>query len=158
MTTPFLAQDLRRDEGLRLTTYPDPLSGAEPWTIGYGHTGAEVHRGLAWTPAEAETALISDIAHACELLDAHAPWWRDLGDARQDVLANMAFNMGWLNAAGTHGLGTFHGTLAAIRAGDWPAAHDGLLASAWAREVGGRARRLAEQLLTGVRAIQEAAA
>jgi lysozyme len=158
MTTPYLAQDLRGDEGLRLQAYPDPLSGAEPWTIGYGHTCAEVREGLVWTPAEAETALISDIAHACELLDEHAPWWRDLSDARQDVLANMAFNMGWLNAAGTHGLGTFRATMAAIRAGDWAAAHDGLLASAWAREVGARARRLAEQLLTGLRAMHEAAA
>ena len=158
MTTPYLAQDLRRDEGLRLQAYPDPLSGAEPWTIGYGHTGPEVHEGLAWTPAEAETALISDIARACERLDAHAPWWRDLADARQDVLANLCFNMGWLNAAGTHGLGTFQRTLDAIRAGRWQEAHDRLLASAWAREVGGRAVRLARQLMTGARAPEAVAA
>ena len=158
MTTPFLAQDLRRDEGLRLRAYPDPLSGAEPWTIGYGHTGAGVREGLVWTPAEAETALIADIAQACERLDEQAPWWRALDDVRQDVLANMVFNMGWLNAAGTHGLGTFQAALAAIRAGDWQSAHDELLASAWAREVGARARRLADQLLTGVRAPVEAAA
>jgi lysozyme len=158
MTTPFLAQDLRRDEGLRLEAYPDPLSGAEPWTIGYGHTGPEVGRGLVWTPAQAETALIADIARACERLDAHAPWWRGLDDPRQDVLANLVFNMGWLDAAGTHGLGTFHQALAAIRDGRWRDAHDALLASAWAREVGPRARRLATQLLRGVRAPEEAAA
>ena len=158
MTTPFLAQDLRRDEGLRLHAYPDPLSGAEPWTIGYGHTGADVGAGLVWTPAEAETALIADIARACERLDRNAPWWRGLDDVRQDVLANMVFNIGWLSAAGTHGLGTFHAALAAIRAGRWQAAHDDLLASAWAREVGARARRLATQLLTGVRTLEEAAA
>jgi len=153
MTTPFLAEDLRQDEGLRLTAYPDPLSGAEPWTIGYGHTGPEVHAGLTWTLEEAEDALARDIANACHLLDEHAPWWRSLNDPRQDVLANMAFNMGWLNAAGTHGLGTFHRTLDAIRAAQWQAAHDGLLASAWAHEVGDRARRLATQLLTGLRAV-----
>jgi lysozyme len=158
VTTPFLAQDLRRDEGLRLCAYADPLTGAEPWTIGYGHTGPEVTPGLAWTPAEAETALIADIARACERLDAHIPWWRRLADARQDVLANLCFNMGWLNEAGTHGLGTFHDTLAAIRAGRWQEAHDDLLASAWAREVGARAQRLATQMLTGARAPQMEAA
>ena len=158
MTTPFLAQDLRRDEGLRLRAYPDPLSGAEPWTIGYGHTGAEVRQGLVWTPVQAETALIADIAHACERLDAHAPWWRELSPLRQDVLANLCFNMGWLNPAGSHGLGTFHHTLDAIRAGHWQEAHDALLESAWAREVGHRARRLARQLLTGARAPEAEAA
>ncbi len=158
MTTPFLARDLRRDEGLRLRAYPDPLSGAEPWTIGYGHTGPDVRRGQIWMPTQAETALIADIARACERLDEHAPWWRELNDARQDVMANMAFNLGWLDANGTHGLGTFHHALAAVRAGRWQEAHDGLLASAWAGEVGARARRLAAQLLSGVRAPEEAAA
>ncbi len=154
MTTPFLARDLRRDEGLRLAAYPDPLTGGAPWTIGYGHTGPEVHARLAWTPAEAETALIADIARACALLDGHVPRWRRLDDARQDVLANMAFNMGWLSADGAHGLGTFRRALAAIQAGRWQEAHDDLLASAWARQVGGRARRLATQMLTGVRSPQ----
>jgi lysozyme len=70
----------------------------------------------------------------------------------------MVFNMGWLDPAGTHGLGTFHHTLAAIQAGRWREAHDGLLASAWAHEVGARALRLAIQLLSGVRAPEAAAA
>ncbi len=158
MTTPCLAQDLRRDEGLSLTAYPDPLSGSAPWTIGYGHTGPEVRQGLVWTPAEAETALIADIARACERLDTHAPWWRRLDDPRQDVLANLCFNMGWGDPAGIHGLGSFHHTLEAIRCGRWQEAHDGLLDSAWAREVGARARRLAAQILTGARAPQKEAA
>ncbi len=151
MTTAYLRQDLERDEGLRLDAYPDPLSGAEPWTIGYGHTGPEVCEGLSWSPDQCADALARDIGAACALLDQHAPWWRELNDARQDVMANMVFNMGWLNAAGTHGLGTFHNTLAAIRLSRWQEAHDGLLASAWAREVGARAQRLAQQMLTGER-------
>ena len=158
MTTPYLAQDLRRDEGLRLAAYPDPLSGAEPWTIGYGHTGPEVHAGLVWTPVQAQIALIADIARACEQLDAHIPWWRDLEDPRQDVLANMVFNMGWLDPAGTRGLGAFHRALAAIQARRWAEAHDALLQSAWARQVGARAQRLATQMLTGARAAPAEAA
>ena len=154
MTTPFLATDLRRDEGLRLTAYPDPLTRGDPWTIGYGHTGPDVARGTVWTPVQAETALIADIARACAQLDEHAPWWRELDDVRQDVLANMVFNMGWLNAAGTHGLGTFRHFLGALVLKNWQLAHDQMLESAWAHEVGARAQRLATQILTGVHAPQ----
>jgi lysozyme len=149
MTTPLLADDLRRDEGLRLEAYPDPLTGAEPWTIGYGHTGTGIGEGLLWTAEQAEAALEADIAHACRLCDALIPWWRTLDDARQDVLGQMMFNMGWRSRDGAHGLATFSRMLAAARIGDWRSAHDQMLASGWAHEVGPRARRLALQMLTG---------
>lgn len=42
MTTPNLISDLKQDEGCRLVSYPDPLSKGEPWTIGYGSTGAGI--------------------------------------------------------------------------------------------------------------------
>src|SRR5579863_9367251 len=94
MTTANLLADLRRDEGLRLHAYPDPLSGGAPWTIGYGHTGPEVRAGLVWTLAEAEAALASDVARTLRALDTHLAWWRDLDATRQDAIANMAFNLG----------------------------------------------------------------
>ncbi len=146
MTSPYLMDDLKGDEGLRLAAYPDPLSGGDPWTIGYGHTGPEVHQGLVWTEDQCADALAKDIARACRLLDLNAPWWRDMNDDRQDVLASMVFNMGW------SGVLQFHHTLAAMQAGDWQAAHDGMLNSKWARQVGARAQRLAQQMLTGVHA------
>ena len=40
-------------EGCRLTAYPDPASGADPWTIGYGHTGPEVKPGLTISQEQA---------------------------------------------------------------------------------------------------------
>jgi lysozyme len=158
MTTPFLAADLRRDEGLRLFAYPDPLTRGAPWTIGYGHTGPGVDQGLEWTLEQAEAALEADIGHACRLCDALIPWWRRLNGARQDVLANLMFNMGWRSRDGRHGLGTFARMLAAARDGAWQEAHDQLLASRWAREVGSRADRLARQMLTGERAKEALAA
>jgi|SRR6185312_4402334 len=151
MTSDLLLADLRRDEGLRLRAYPDPLSGGEPWTIGYGHTGSDVHPSTVWTPEEAETSLEQDAAHACDLLDRYAHWWRFLDPVRQDAMANLCFNMGWLSRDGKHGLGTFHHTLAAIQLHQWQEAHDGLLASAWAKEVGQRAQRIAHMILTGER-------
>ncbi|MBU6229460.1 MAG: lysozyme [Cyanobacteria bacterium REEB459] len=52
-------------EGLRTKAYPDPGTGGEPWTIGYGHTSAAgpppVYPGLTITVAEAETILKRDL-------------------------------------------------------------------------------------------------
>ena len=143
MTSVNLIADLKRDEGLKLGAYPDPLTHAAPWTIGYGHTGPEVHPGLSWTQAQAQTALQADIDRACRALDEALPWWRNLDDLRQDVLANMTFNMGIGKLEG------FHNTLAAIKASQWARAAAEMLDSAWARQVGERAERLAKQMLTG---------
>jgi GH24 family phage-related lysozyme (muramidase) len=52
-------------EGLELRAYPDPGTGGEPWTIGYGHTSAagppRVQPGLTITRAEAEEILKRDL-------------------------------------------------------------------------------------------------
>lgn len=144
-----LVADLKRDEGLRLSAYPDPLSGGAPWTIGYGHTGPEVKRGLVWTEPQCEAALLADIAEAQAALDAGMPWWRTLDPVRQAAICNMAFNMGVGDAS--HGLLSFRSTLAALRRHDYPVAANGMLASLWARQVGARAQRLAAMVRTGRR-------
>jgi lysozyme len=46
------------DEGLRLKAYQD--SGGI-WTIGWGHTGPEVHEGLVWTRDQCVEALRKDL-------------------------------------------------------------------------------------------------
>jgi lysozyme len=145
VTTPFLLQDLREDEGLRLRAYPDPISHGEPWTVGYGHTGPDVGRDTVWTKEAAEAALAADVAVATADLDRRLPWWRALSDLRQDVLANMAFNLGVTRLLG------FEHTLRAIEDGAFEVASECMLASAWARQVGARAIRLAAQMRTGSR-------
>ncbi len=153
--TPRLLEDLKADEGLRLAAYPDPATGAAPWTIGYGHTGPEVHPGLTWTEEQATSALHADVERAVAGLDADLPWWRTLDDVRQDVMAELCFNMGVGHPAQDgrpgHGLRAFVQTLNAIRAGRYAAAAEGLLASHWARQVGARAQRLAALMRTGAR-------
>jgi lysozyme len=47
---------IKAHEGLRLTSYPDPASGGEPWTCGYGCTHG-VHPGMKITLEEAEQML-----------------------------------------------------------------------------------------------------
>jgi lysozyme len=151
MTTAQLIEDLKREEGLELEAYPDPLSGGDPWTIGHGHTGPEVGPGLKISPNTALQLLKADIEKAEGLLDAHAPWWRSLDAVRQDVLADLCFNMGWLDHSGRHGLGTFQRMLGRARNRDFPAAAACMQASLWFRQVGRRGERLAHMMLTGAR-------
>jgi GH24 family phage-related lysozyme (muramidase) len=60
---------LKNWEGCRLRAYPDPASGGAPWTIGYGHTGAEVVPGLTITQEQAETWLKQDVDEAAGAVD-----------------------------------------------------------------------------------------
>lgn len=146
---PILISDLKRDEGLRLTAYGDPLTGGEPWTIGYGHTGADVRPGLVWTAQQAEAALIADIEDHNAKLASVLPWVARLDPARQRVLQNMAFNLGVGKPGGTKGLLGFKNTLGMIERGEYPRAADAMLKSLWAKQVGQRAVRLSNTMRTG---------
>ncbi len=53
-------------EGCRLTAYLDV--GAVP-TIGWGHTGPEVHLGLVWTQEQADAQLAKDKERAQSVID-----------------------------------------------------------------------------------------
>lgn len=146
---PQLVADLKRDEGLRLTAYPDPLSGGDPWTIGYGHTGPEVRPGLVWTEAQAELALVADIDRHNDDLVRFLPWVERLDPPRRRILQNMAFNLGVGIPGGKKGLLGFKNTLGMIERGEYAAAADAMLRSLWAKQVKGRAIRLANTMKTG---------
>ena len=53
---------LKYFEACSLSAYPDPATGGAPWTIGWGHTGPEVVRGLVWTQTKADAQLLTDLA------------------------------------------------------------------------------------------------
>ena len=135
---------VERDEGCRLVAYPDPLSGGEPWTIGYGCTGPGIGPGAVWSQDEAQMALTSRLKAIVAGLDGAIPWWRGLMAPRAAVLVDMAFNLG------VEGLLAFHNTLCAVRQGNWLTASADMLLSRWAQEVPDRAERLAAQMRTGV--------
>lgn len=137
-----LIDQLRRDEGLRLTPYKD-TEGI--WTVGYGHN-LECHGNvipISVSVEEAETWLVEDAALACKAVRHALPWTEKLDPARCDVLNNMCFNMG-INAL----LG-FHRTLAMIEAGNYEGAAAAMMESRWAAQVGKRAERLSKQMETG---------
>jgi lysozyme len=127
---------LKLHEGLRLKPYRDTVGKL---TIGYGRNLTD--RGL--TEAEAEFLLDNDIKSHSEELAKALPWLVNLDPARQAVLVDMAFNLG------VPGLLKFKNTLRAVREGRFEDAAKGMLASKWARQVKGRAVRLAEAMKTG---------
>lgn len=131
-----LAAQLAIDEGCKLKPYRDTVGKL---TIGIGRNLDDV--GIS--KAEALALLAADIDIAAAGLDKALPWWRDMTDSRQQVLCNMAFNMGLPSLLG------FKNTLAAMKAGDYRAAAAGMRASKWAKQVGARAERLAKTMEQG---------
>ena len=91
--TPEGLQLIRRWEGCRLEAYPDPASGADPWTVGYGHTGADVRPGLQITQAQAEAWLLADVAHAEATVDRLLQGVT-LSPRQRDALVSFCFNVG----------------------------------------------------------------
>ena len=156
-------------EGLREDAYRDTLGY---WTIGVGYNlsargpaaletaigrkftvkdlqGRARYSTLHITREEALKALRLDIKRVTGAVAAAWPFYSQLDPVRQKVAVDMAFNMG-------HKAERFVGTIAAIEAGDWPAAVSHLYHSRWAGQVGDgeggqfdRADRLTRMLLTG---------
>lgn len=80
---------VRQFEGCRLTAYPDMGKGI--WTIGFGHTGPEVHQGLSWTQGQADSALVSDLQDASENVSRLIT--ASLSDRQKAALTCLAFNV-----------------------------------------------------------------
>ena len=83
-------------EGCKLKAYPDPGTGGEPWTVGYGATridGRAVRPGETITQAEADALLMHDIErHADEVRS-----WIKSAPTTQgqfDALVSFHFNTG----------------------------------------------------------------
>lgn len=150
----YLRGMLVTEEGRRFVAYPDPLTGAAPWTIGVGHTGPEVKRGVTWTPEQVEAQFTTDILRATSAVLLNLPWAAQLDDARRAVLFGMAFQMGIGHppsaAVKGEGLLGFPGALAATRDGRWAAAAGEMLDSKWKQQTPKRAARMARQMETGL--------
>ena len=150
MTSKFIDLDIRADEGFRAEAYPDPLSGGDPWTVGFGCTGPGIVKGTVWTLIQASKEQMKRRQAIEVALDRAIGWWRQLSDERQDVLVNMAYQLG------VAGMLAFHHTLTAAQAGEYDAAAAEMLDSHWATQTPKRAKRLALQMRTGARAGQTA--
>ena len=131
-----LSEQLKVHEGLRLKPYKDTVG---KWTIGIGRNLED--KGI--TEQEALFMLNNDVDYFHDKIKKEINWFWALDDVRQNVLVNMAFNLG------VSGLLTFKNTLSLISFNRYEEAAEEMLNSKWARQVGYRAEELAEQMRTG---------
>lgn len=137
----FEGRAKRRPDG-RLDAYPDPGSGGDPWTIGWGSTGPGIKRGTIWTQAQADARFDIDVQKfAAKVSDL-------IGDApttpgQFGAMVSLAYNVGTGNLASStllrmHKAGDYAG--AAAQLARWNRA-DGRVMAGLAR------RRAAERAL-----------
>lgn len=90
-------------EGCELRAYPDPASGGEPFTIGWGATiyqdSAPVKRGDRITQAQADALLDHHLRHYAAGLKLLLIGWDGWGANQQAALVSWAYNVG-LGAVG----------------------------------------------------------
>ena len=126
---------IMRHEGFKSKIYLDHLGHR---TIGYG-TNLEV--GL--TEQQAKALLLIHLAQIeTELIEA-LDFYDDIDAARQDVLLNMAYQMG------IAGVQKFKQMIVAVRAQDWDRAALEMLDSLWANQTPSRADELSRMMQRG---------
>ena len=81
-------------EGVRLTAYQDQVG---VWTIGYGHTGSDVHTGLTITQDQANDLLMGDVSHAAA--EGNRLVTVSLTQDQFDALVDFVFDVGIGNFA-----------------------------------------------------------
>ena len=136
MNVPKLVESLIAHEGMKLVAYKDHLGND---TLGVGHL---LSRPIS--ERAAKVILDDDIADCIEDLDKSGHDWRAHSDARQNVLVEMAFNLGIAR------LNKFVKMWDALKARDYQSASDEMIASSWRVQVGKRAIALAQVMREGV--------
>ena len=108
----------RRSDGC-LEAYPDPGTGAEPWTIGWGATGRGIGPGTIWTRAECDARLERDLERFSRDV-ARAIGQAPTSQAQFDALVSFHYNTGAIGRATLtrlHQAGNYDG--AAAEFGKW---------------------------------------
>ena len=122
---------IKEFETLQLKAYPDPATGGDPWTIGWGHTG-DVRPGSTITQHQAEAVLDVDLdkfERGVEGLLAGA----SVSDNAFSALVSFAFNLGLANLKSST-------LMKKVRAGDMGAAANEF--SKWVYAAGKKMRGL----------------
>jgi lysozyme len=109
-------------------------------TIGYGHNLDA--NGISDNIAR--RLLVEDVQQVMNDLRQQYHWFEQLDDVRQEVVVNMAFNLG------IKGFGTFKNTIQFISSGQYDKAASNMLKSKWATQVTTRAVELSDMMRTGM--------
>lgn len=131
-----LSKQLEIDEGRRRRLYKDTVGKL---TIGVGRNIED--RGLR--DDEIDLMLSNDIDEAIGIARALLPNFDKLDDVRQEVVTNMALNLGMTR------LGGFKQFLAALMRFDFQRATAEMMGSKWYDQVGDRGKRLAYAMREG---------
>ncbi len=86
-----------RADGM-VEAYPDPGTGNQPWTIGWGTTGPDIHKGLVWTQGDCDRRFLLDMQHFVNQVTAligHAATRQNQFDA----LTSFQYNTGHLGGS-----------------------------------------------------------
>jgi lysozyme len=112
---------IKAEEGCYLVAYPDPASplakalgpkaaeqigrgagvpehlrhlSGDPWTIGYGQTGADVKRGTVWSQQQADSRLAQTLSLTFAAVKVAWPGSHRLHPKAQAALISLAYNRG----------------------------------------------------------------
>ncbi len=136
-------------EGCKLEAYPDPKTGGDPWTIGFGHAGSDVKRGMVITQADAERLIREDVSRFED--DVNSLIRVPVTQGQFDALVSFAYNCGSDIDADTKAEGLGDSTLLRkLNEGDYLGAADEFpkwISKGSAAEAGLRRRRKAEQIM-----------
>ncbi|HYJ83206.1 MAG TPA: lysozyme [Allosphingosinicella sp.] len=80
------------------TAYPDPGSGGDPWTIGWGSTGPDIKKGVVWTQQQCDDRFAShldEFAQKVSKLLGNTPTTQ----SQFDAMVSFAYNVGVGNLA-----------------------------------------------------------
>lgn len=118
-------QMIKNFEGVRLDAYPDPGTGGDPWTIGFGNTrysdGRPVRRGDRINMIEADMMLREEVDRIAAVLGRKIPHWVEMSDNQKCALVSFAYNLG-THFYGLDGFKTISGLLHDKRWANVPAA------------------------------------
>lgn len=106
--------------------YPDPLSGGEPYTIGWGTTvypdGRKVRPADSITKEDADKFFVTTLQESYwEPLSKRIPGWSEINDPMQSALCSFAYNLG-VGFYGSSGFNTISACLREKRWNDVPSA------------------------------------
>lgn len=89
---------IKKFEGCRLKSYPDPGTGGKPYTIGWGSTkdthGKPFGLGATITQAQADTLLEYTIEHEYLPALSKIPHWNEMNENQKGALLSFAYNLG----------------------------------------------------------------
>lgn len=83
---------VKRWEGCHLTAYPDPGTGGDPWTIGWGATGPGIQKGVQWSQKQADDRLAIDLDRF--LRGVQSVLKRPASDYELGAMVSLAYNIG----------------------------------------------------------------